>query len=211
MSSPFTPPHTELEIVGPSTIELLWTNHRRSILGGVGAVATLIVIVVAVLVSARTTRIASETALSLASGEAGWRMVISKYPRTPASADAMLLLAASLRDAGKLDESDSLYSRFTETFPRSPLAISGLLGRASNARVADHLENAINDYQQAAAGFPQSYGAPFALFNNGRLLAQQGKIEEAKRLFQTLGTQYPGSVMAQAAGVSSQATASIPQ
>jgi hypothetical protein len=69
----------------------------------------------------------------------------------------------------------------------------------------------MNDYQQAAAGFPQSYGAPFALFNHGRLLAQQGKIEEAKRVFQTLGTQYSGSVMAQAAGVSTQATASAPQ
>ena len=211
MSSPFTPPDNELEITGPSTLELLWTNHRGSLLGGIGALAALIVIVVAVLVTARATRIGSETALSTTSDERGWRMVISKYPRTPASADAMLLLAASLRDAGKFEESDGLYSRFTETYPRSPLAISGLLGRASNARVTDHVDIAMNDYQQAAAGFPQSYGAPFALFNNGRLLAQQGKIEEAKRVFQTLGTQYSGSVMAQAAGVSSQATASAPQ
>jgi len=113
----------------------------------------------------------------------------------------MLLLASSLRDQGKIEESDSLYSRFTETFPRSTIAVSGLLGRASNARVADKPADAINNYQQAAAAYPQSYGAPFALFSQFRMLAQEGKTEEAKRILQAISTQYPLSLAAQVAGI----------
>jgi tetratricopeptide (TPR) repeat protein len=197
MSSPFTPPDTEHTIAGPSALELLWINNRGTVLGSIGGACVLIFIVLALMISNRNTQRGSETALSNAANEADWSALISKYPRTPAAADAMLLLAASLRNSGKLEESDALYSRFTETFPKYSLAVSGLIGRASNARVSNHADLAVSYYQQAASGFPQSYGAPFALFNNAGLLAQQGKIEEAKRIFQTLATQYSGSVIAQ--------------
>jgi tetratricopeptide (TPR) repeat protein len=204
MSSPFTPPEADQEIAPPSTLELLWINHRGALLGGIIGLTILTLIALGVLAVNRSARIASENLLSGATNDAAWNEVISKYPRTPAAADAMLLLAASLRDAGKIEESDSLYSRFTETYPSSPLAVSGLIGRASNARVAGKPGDALNSYQQAAAAYPQSYGAPFAIFSQARLLAQQGRMEDARRVIQSLGTQYPNSVSAQAAGVAAQ-------
>lgn len=202
MSSNFTPPQADQEIAPPSAVELLWLNHRGSLLGGVAAVVAILLIALGVTASNRSNEIASETLLDQATDASGYNAVIDKYPKSPAAADAMLLLAASLRDAGKLEESDALYSRFAETYPRSPLAVSALIGRASNARVAGKTDAALNDYQQASAGFPQSYGAPFALFSQTRLLAQEGKMDEAKRTLQALGTQYPYSVAAQAAGAS---------
>ena len=204
MSSPFTPPEADQEIAPPSTLEILWINHRGALLGGIVGLTILTIIGLGVLAVNRSSRIASETLLSGANNDAAWNEVISKYPRTPAAADAMLLLAASLRDAGKIEESDSLYSRFTETYPASPLAVSGLIGRASNARIAGKPADALNSYQQAAAAYPQSYGAPFAIFSQVRLLAQQGSMEDARRVIQSLGTQYPNSVAAQAAGVAAQ-------
>ncbi|MEY2906026.1 MAG: hypothetical protein RLZZ408_497 [Verrucomicrobiota bacterium] len=204
MSSPFTPPEADQEIAPPSTLELLWINHRGALLSGIVGLTILAVILLGVLAVNRSARIASENLLSGANSEAAWNEVISKYPRTPAAADAMLLLAASLRDAGKIEESDSLYSRFTEAYPSSPLAVSGLIGRASNARVAGKPADALNSYQQAAAAYPQSYGAPFSIFSQARLLAQQGRMEDARRVIQSLGTQYPNSVSAQAAGVAQQ-------
>jgi tetratricopeptide (TPR) repeat protein len=201
MSSPFTPPEADQELAPPSSLELLWLNHRGALLGGIAGLVVLCLIILGTLAVNRSTRLASENLLSGATNEAGWNEVISKYPGTPAAADAMLLLASSLRDAGKIDESDALYSRFAETFRSSPLAVSGLLGRASNARVAGKLGDALNAYQQAAAAYPQSYGAPFALFSQARILAQQGKMEDARRVIQSLGTQYPLSLSAQAAGV----------
>jgi hypothetical protein len=204
MSSPFTPPEADQEIAPPSTLEILWINHRGALLGGIVGLTILTIIGLGVLAVNRSARIASETLLSGANNDAAWNEVISKYPRTPAAADAMLLLAASLRDAGKIEESDSLYSRFTETYPASPLAVSGLIGRASNARIAGKPADALNSYQQAAAAYPQSYGAPFAIFSQARLLAQQGSMEDARRVIQSLGTQYPNSVAAQAEGVAAQ-------
>lgn len=201
MSSPFTPPEADLEVAPPSAIELLWTNHRGSVLGGALAVVVLAAVVLGVFVSRQATRIASEQALAAATDEAGWNGVISKYPGSDAAAAATLLVAASLRDAGKLEESDSVYSRFTETYGRGPLGVSGLLGRASNARVSGNSAEALNDYQQAATGFPQSYGAPFALLSQLRILAREGRQDEAQRIVQTLATQYPMSVAARVAGI----------
>jgi TolA-binding protein len=176
------------------------------VVGTVAATVVLVLVVLGVLVSSRTSRLASENLLSAAHDEAGLRAVITAYPRSDAAADAMLLLAASLRNSGKMEESDALYSRFSESFPRHPLAVSGALGRAASARVAGKTDLALSAYQQAAAAYPQSYGAPFALFSQARLLAQQGKGEEAKRVIQTLGSSYPNSISAQAAGVGGQLT-----
>jgi len=200
MSSIFTPPEADQEIAPPSGVEVLWLKHRGTLLGGIGALAVILLIALGVTIANRSSEEASETMLSSATNETALNEVISKYPKTPAAADAMLLLAASLRDAGKLEESDALYSRFAETYPKNPLAVSSLIGRASNARIAGKTEVALNSYQQASSGFPQSYGAPFALFSQARLLAQQGKMEEAKRAIQSLGNQYPYSASTQAAG-----------
>jgi tetratricopeptide (TPR) repeat protein len=201
MSSAFTPPEADLEIAPPSALELLWVNHRGTVLAGIAGIIVLGLIVLGVTVSRQASRIASEQALAAANDAAGWNAVIANYPNSPAAADAMLLLASSLREGGKIDESDAIYSRFTETFPRTPIAVSGLLGRASNARVAGKNSDALNDYQQAGAAYPQSYGAPFALFSQFRILAQDGKTEEAKRILQALANQYPLSLAAQAAGI----------
>jgi len=206
MSSPFTPPEVDQEIAPPSSVELLWINHRGAVVGTVAAAVALVLVVLGVLVSSRASRLASENLLSSAQDEAGLREVITAYPRSDAAADAMLLLAASVRDSGKMEESDALYSRFSESFPRHPLAVSGALGRAANARIAGKTDLALSAYQQAAAAYPQSYGAPFALFSQARLLAQQGKGEEAKRVLQTLGSSYPNSISAQASGVGTQLT-----
>jgi TolA-binding protein len=200
MSLSYTPNGSELEIAPPSHFELLWLNHRNALLAGIAAFVVLVLIVAGVFASLHTSQIASETLLSNASNDAGWREVIAKYPRTPATADAMLLLAASLREAGKIEESDSLYSQVAESFPKSPLVISGLLGRAANARAANHPDTAVNDYQQAAAQFPMSYGAPFALISEAQLLVRLDRTEEAKRVIDSLRSQYPGSAAAQAFG-----------
>lgn len=189
-----------LEIAPPSALELLWINHRATLLGGIAAVLVLAAIGGSILISNHTSKLASETLLSNAKNDAGLEEVIAKYPNSPAAADAMLLLAASLRDEGKLKESDELYSRFTENFPNSTLGVSGLLGRAANARVSNHMDAALNSYQQAAAAYPQSYGAPFSLFSEIQLLAQSGKSDEAKKVLQALASQYPGSAAALAFG-----------
>jgi len=200
MSKAYAHSDSELEIAPPSAIELLWINHRGLLLGSVAALVVLVAIVLGVMASMRATRIASEDLLASATSDAGWNEVMTKYPHTPAAADAMLLLAASLREQGKYEESDEICSRFAEGYPTSMLSISGMLGRAANARVSNHPDKALSYYQEAAAESPSSYGAPFALYSQARLLIRLGKMEDAKRVVQTLLTQYPGSASAVAFG-----------
>lgn len=202
---------SNFEIAPPSALELLWINHRGSIIGGITAIIVLLLIVLSVMASTHSSRIASETLLSNATDNAGLQAVVDHYPHSPAAANAMLLLASSLRDAGKMNESNALYSRFAESFPNNQLVVSGLLGRASNSRVSNQIDQALSSYQQAAAAFPQSYGAPFALFSQMQLLAQAGKSEEAKKVIQALVTQYPGSTAAQAFGGGSTAVQAAAQ
>jgi tetratricopeptide (TPR) repeat protein len=196
----FSSSDSHLEITPPSALELLWFNHRNTALLSMAAVIVLGLIVLGVVASKHSSLLASETLLSNATDDEGLREVIAKYPNAPAAADAMLLLASSLRDEGKIMESDDLYSRFSEAFPTSTLGVSGLLGRAANARVSKNFDAALNNYQQAGAAYPQSYGAPFALYSQIQLLLQSGKPEDAKKILQTLVSQYPGSVAAQAFG-----------
>lgn len=196
----FSTSESNLEIAPPSALELLWINHRGSVIAGIAGVIGIAIVIIGAMAVTHANQIASASLLSEATDDAGFHAVISKFPHSAAAANAMLLLAASLRDAGKIDASNELYSEFAERFPNSSLAVSGLLGRASNARVSNHPDQAISSYQQAAAAFPQSYGAPFALFSQVQLLVQTGKAEDAKKVLQSLVTQYPGSAAAQAFG-----------
>jgi TolA-binding protein len=188
---------SNFEIAPPSSLELLWINHRSTVIASIAALIVIALVVLGVYASNRSTRIASETLLSGATDDAGLKEVIAKYPHLPAAGDAMLLLASSLRDAGKIEDSNELYSRFAESFPNSSIAVSGAIGRASNARVTGNNEQALNAYQQAAAGYAQSYGAPFSLYSEVQLLAQAGKTDEAKKILQVLLNQYPASAAAQ--------------
>jgi TolA-binding protein len=211
MSNSYAHSDSQLEISPPSAVELLWLNHRGALLGGVAAIVAIALVVLGVFASMRATVKASENLLASATGDEGWNQVIEKYPHTSAAANAMLLLAASLRDQGKFEESNALYSRFAESFPTSTLAVSGLLGRASNARVSNHVDQALGYYQEAAAESSQSYGAPFALYSQARLLARLGRMDEARRVVQSLATQYPGSSAAQALGGGGQQAAGAQQ
>jgi len=197
MSPSYSSSDSQLEITPPSPVELLWINHRGAVVGAAAALLLIALVALGVIISIHSTRVASETLFANATDEAGWNDVIAKYPHTPAAADSMLLLAAALRDAGKLEESNEMYSHFAESFPNGTLAVSGLLGRAGNERVANHPDNAVSSYQEAAAQYASSYGAPFALYNELQILAQQGKTEEAHRVLTALTSQYPGSVVAQ--------------
>ena len=86
MSQPLSSSDSILEIAPPSAIELLWINNRGAVLGSVVAFLAVALVILGVMTSSHATRIASETLLSGVTDDSGWREVIAKYPRTPASA-----------------------------------------------------------------------------------------------------------------------------
>ena len=187
---------TPVPFSSPPLFDVFWEEHRQKVIGIIALVALFVFTVGGVLIFQRSRRIAAEALFSESSNLTEWQNVITRYPRSGAAANALLLVAAAERQAHEIDRSSATYSQFLEKFPRSPLAISALLGRAFNDDAAGHPEQALDELQQAAVAYPKSYGAPFALWMRAGILARLGKTEEVTRTLQMISSQYPTSVVA---------------
>ena len=81
MSSLFTPPEADQEIAPPSAFELLWLNHRGAFLGSIAGMVALVVIVLGMLASSRSSRIASETLSGRCEGMLFSQKIVVDDPR----------------------------------------------------------------------------------------------------------------------------------
>jgi TolA-binding protein len=186
--------------VGSFEAELFWQKNRFIILVG-GAMLLVTVAAVAVwLFSAHSARRAAESLFAVANDPDAWRKVIAKYPDSMPAADAYLLLADSLREQGKLEESSAQYEKFLTVFAKHPLVGGARLGLAENLAVAGKTDDALAALREAKQKNSGSYAAPFAALLEGRMLIRMGKFEEARKVFSNVVSTYPQSPAGRAAG-----------
>ena len=179
-------------------LELFWERHRKSV---IVALALLLIALAACalwLIRSRAHRNAAESLFAQADTPEEWRRVINDYPATMPAANASLLLAESLRNQGNLAESSSTYRKFLETFPSHPLASGALLGIAQNFFAERKEQDAVASLREVQQ--KGGYGAPFAALLEGRLYVQQGRLQEARKVFTSLLAAYPSSPVSRAAG-----------
>ena len=187
---------TESSIISPPSpplFDLFWEEYRQKILLAIVVFLFLLLATGGILLLRHSRRLASESLLAQSADITSWQKVISSYPGSGAAANAMLLIAATQRQAHDVPASNNTYAQFLEKFPHHPLAISAMIGRALNDDVAGHSDQALDELQQASVAYPQSYGAPFALWMRARLLTRMGKTEDSKKTLQMISTQYPDS------------------
>ncbi|MCX6958215.1 MAG: tetratricopeptide repeat protein [Verrucomicrobiae bacterium] len=187
---------TESSIISPASpplFDLFWEEYRQKILLAIVGFLFLLLATGGILLLRHSRRLASESLLAQSADITSWQKVISSYPGSGAAANAMLLIAATQRQAHDVPASNNTYAQFLEKFPHHPLAISAMIGRALNDDVAGHSDQALDELQQASVAYPQSYGAPFALWMRARLLTRMGKTEDSKKTMQMISTQYPDS------------------
>ena len=187
---------TESSIISPPSpplFDLFWEEYRQKILLAIVVFLFLLLATGGILLLRHSRRLASESLLAQSADITSWQKVISSYPGSGAAANAMLLIAATQRQAHDVPASNNTYAQFLEKFPHHPLAISAMIGRALNDDVAGHSDQALDELQQASVAYPQSYGAPFALWMRARLLTRMGKTEDSKKTMQMISTQYPDS------------------
>ena len=187
---------TESSIISPASpplFDLFWEEYRQKILLAIVVFLFLLLATGGILLLRHSRRLASESLLAQSADITSWQKVISSYPGSGAAANAMLLIAATQRQAHDVPASNNTYAQFLEKFPHHPLAISAMIGRALNDDVAGHSDQALDELQQASVAYPQSYGAPFALWMRARLLTRMGKTEDSKKTMQMISTQYPDS------------------
>jgi TolA-binding protein len=178
---------------------VFWIQHRSKILllAGVFAVA-LIAFALSEYVRKRTNTSAQEL-FATASTPDGFRKVIAEYAGTIAAGNAHLMLAAKLREEGKLDESTATLRSFADKYPTHPLLSGAWTSIAANLEAQGKADEALSTYQKVTTSYPNTFSAPAALMAQARLLEAKGKTEEARRIYEQVMTQYQENVVAQQA------------
>ena len=142
-------------------------------------------------------RAASASALLAAAKNArDYEQVIARYSDTPAAADACLLLAEAQRKEGQFAEAYATLQRFIDKYPKHELQSTARMGMAANLESMGKNDEALSIYRQIAANYPNSYNAPLALLSQVYLLKAKNQTEEARRVCETLLTQYRTSFWA---------------
>ncbi|MFN2623725.1 MAG: YfgM family protein [Chthoniobacterales bacterium] len=176
--------------------EVFWDRYKKEVM----AVLILALVGVAVfggyqLYSSRQEN-AGAAALSAAKTPGDFQKVISQYPTTSAGASAYLLLADAQRNEKKFAEANGTLQTFLDKFPKYELVGTARLAMAGNLEALGKKDEALAAYQRVVADNPQGFVAPVALYSEIHLLKEKKKIDEARRVCETLMTQYRDSRLA---------------
>lgn len=183
---------------------VFWVQHRQKVvLLAVLFVAAMVIYFASEFVRTRKLE-ASAHALAEAKDDAAWRKVSSDFPGTAAAGDAHLLLAESLRKAGKNDEAVATLREMIDQYPAHPLISGAWTSLAATQEAMGKMDEALSTYQKVSTTYATSFSAPVALLGQARIFKSKGKVDEARRLFDQVINQYPESLFAQQATRESQ-------
>ena len=133
------------------------------------------------------------TLLANAKDAPGYQRVIADYPRTGAAASAYLFLAAQQRDKHQFTEANETLQKFIGAQPKHQLVTTAKMAIAANLESMGKPTEALDMYRRIASDYSQNFNAPLALLAQVQLLKTSGQTEEARRVCETLLTQYRDS------------------
>jgi predicted negative regulator of RcsB-dependent stress response len=139
---------------------------------------------------------AAASMLASAKSAADFQKVITEYPGTAAGGSAYLLLADAERNEKKFAEANTSLQTFLDKFPKHELAGTARLAMAGNLEALGKKDDALAAYQSLVAADPHGFTAPVALYSQIHLLKEKKQIEEARRVCETIMTQYRESRLA---------------
>ena len=173
--------------------EVFWERYKKEVMA---------VLIVALLAGAGfggykiySDRQASSAASSLGSAKtaADFQKVITEYPGTAAGVSAYLLLADAQRNEKKFSEANTTLQTFIDKFPKHELVGTARLAMAGNLEALGKKDEALAEYQRLVATDPNGFGAPIALYSQIHLFKEKKQIAEARRVCETIKSQYPQS------------------
>ena len=176
--------------------EVFWERYKKEVM----AVLILALLAVAVfggykLYSDRREN-SGAAALAGAKTQADFQKVIADYSSTAAGASAYLLLADAQRNEKKFAEANTTLQTFLDKFPGHELSGTARLAIAGNLEALGKNDEALAAYQRLVAADPRGFTAPIALYSQIHLFKQKKQIEEARRVCETIMTQYRESRLA---------------
>jgi TolA-binding protein len=176
--------------------EVFWERYKKEVM----AVLILALLGVAAyggyrLYSDRQANAAAEM-LAGAKTATDFQKVIAEYPRTAAGASAYLLLADAQHKENKFAEANTTLQTFLDKFPKNELADTARLAIAGNLEALGKNDEALAAYKGLVTGNPTGFAAPLALYSEIHLLKDKKQIDEARRVCETIMTQYRESRLA---------------
>ncbi|PYI75734.1 MAG: hypothetical protein DMF04_09675 [Verrucomicrobia bacterium] len=179
---------------------VFWYKYRKEL-------AILLVILVIAIFGVAAYRFYRDrretTAATLFSGAettSQYEEVISRYGDTAAAASAYLMLADELRKQSKYAEANATLVKFLEKFPKHALASTARMAIAGNLETMGKQDEALATYQQIASSNAASFNAPSALIAQAHILQDKNRIDDARRICETIMTRYRDSYAAMEAG-----------
>jgi len=176
--------------------QVFWYKYRKEI-------AILLILAIVAIIAIAGYRLYRDrreaTAATLFSGAktpAAYEEVINRYGDTAAAASAYLLLADSERKQAKYSEANATLLKFLEKFPQRELVSTARMAMAANLEAMGQQDEAFATYQQIASANAGSFNAPMALIEQVHILQEKKRIDDAKRICETIMTQYRDSYAA---------------
>jgi len=176
--------------------EVFWERYKKEVM------AVLILALVAVAIfggyrfySERRENTAA-AALAGAKTQAEFQKVMADYPSTAAGASAHVLLADAQQKEKKFAEANATLQTFLDKFPGHELTGTARLAMAGNLEALGKNDEALTAYQRLVAADPHGFTAPLALYSQIHLFKEKKQTEEARKVCETLMTQYRESRLA---------------
>jgi predicted negative regulator of RcsB-dependent stress response len=169
---------------------VLWDRYKRNVM----AVLVIALLAVAAYGGYRfysyRQEMAAANLLTSAKTPAEYQKIIADYSGTPAAGSAHLLLADSQRAEKKFTEANATLQTFLDKYPKHEMTGTARLAMAANLEELGKKDEALAAYQQLASSEPKAFTAPIALYSQIHLLKEKNQIAEARRVCETILTQY---------------------
>jgi predicted negative regulator of RcsB-dependent stress response len=156
--------------------------------------------------------------LASAKNAQDFQQVIARYPNTAAGASASLLLAQSQRNERNFDAANATLQQFVDRHPNHELVSTAQMAMAANFESMGKTDEALSIYQKVTlreAPPPEetivdtlknlfkkekptekNFNAALAMMSQVPLLKAKKQPDAARRVCETLVTQFPGTVWA---------------
>jgi TolA-binding protein len=125
-----------------------------------------------------------------------YQEVINRYNDTSAAAAAYLLLADAQRKDGKFADANNTLQTFIAKFPEHELVSTARMATAANLESLGKQDDALAMYQVIGSLNAGSFNAPHALLAQAQILEAKNRVEEARRVCETIMTKYRDSYAA---------------
>jgi TolA-binding protein len=169
---------------------VFWERFKHEIIGAIIVVLLAVIGFTGYRFYSDRQAAAASALLASAKSAQEYQQVITRYPNTPASADAYLLLAEAERGEKRFAEANATLQAFITKNPNHEFVSTARMAMAANLESMGKSDEALSMYQQIASTYPNSFNAPLALLSQAYILKAKDRTEEARRICEAILTQH---------------------